>query len=65
MSEQVLFDLGFEKNKVNYIIRSFRDRDEQLIHEQHAVQHDEEQLIQTALDTAAELELLMNSDLKR
>jgi glutathione-regulated potassium-efflux system ancillary protein KefC/glutathione-regulated potassium-efflux system protein KefB len=65
MSEQVLCDLGFEKNAVNYIIRSFRDRDEQLIHEQHAVQHDEEQLIQTALDTAAELELLMNSDLKR
>ncbi len=65
MSEQVLFDLGFEKNEVNYIIRSFRDRDEQLIREQHAVLHDEEQLIQTALDTAAELELLMNSDLKR
>ena len=65
MSEQVLFDLGFEKNEVNYIIRSFRDRDEQLIREQHAVQHDEEQLIQTALDTAAELELLMNSDLKQ
>ena len=65
MSEQVLSDLGFEKNEVNYIIRSFRDRDEQLIREQHAVQHDEEQLIQTALDTAAELELLMSSDLKR
>ena len=65
MSEQVLFDLGFEKNEVNRIIAVFRDKDAQLIREQHAVQHDEEQLIQTARDTAVELELLMQSDLQR
>ena len=38
---------------------------EQLIREQHAVQHDEEQLIQTARDTAHELELLLRSDRKQ
>ena len=61
----MLFDLGFEKNEVNRIIAVFRDKDAQLIREQHAVQHDEEQLIQTARDTAVELELLMKSDLQR
>jgi len=65
ITEQVLTDLGFEEREVNHVIKSFRDRDAQLIREQHAVQHDEEQLVQTARDTAVELELLMKSDLKR
>ena len=64
MSEQVLIDLGIEKREVEHVVRTFREKDEQLILEQHAVQHDEEQLIQTALDTADELELLMKSDLR-
>ncbi len=65
MSEQVLFDLGFEEQEVHRLIATFREKDDQLIREQHAVQHDEEQLIQTARDTARELELLLKSDLKR
>lgn len=65
MSEQVLSDLGFDENEVKHVIESFREKDQQLIREQHAVQHDEEQLIQTALDTASELELLMKNDLKK
>jgi glutathione-regulated potassium-efflux system ancillary protein KefC/glutathione-regulated potassium-efflux system protein KefB len=64
MSEQVLSDLGFDENEVKHVIESFRKKDQQLIREQHAVQHDEEQLIQTALDTASELELLIKNDLK-
>ncbi len=65
MSEQVLFDLGFEEQEIHRLIATFREKDDQLIREQHAVQHDEEQLIQTARDTARELELLLRSDLKR
>lgn len=65
MSEQVLTDLGFDEKEVQHVIESFREKDQQLIREQHAVQHDEEQLIQTALDTASELELLMKNDLKK
>ena len=65
MSEQVLFDLGFEEKEVNRLITAFRDKDNQLIREQHALQHDEEQLIQTARDTARELELLIKSDQKQ
>ncbi len=64
MSEQVLFDLGFEEKEVHRLIATFREKDAQLIREQHAVQHDEEQLIQTARDTARELELLLRSDRK-
>lgn len=65
MSEQVLFDLGFEEQEVHRLITTFREKDAQLIREQHAVQHDEEQLIQTARDTARELEILLKNDLKQ
>ena len=65
MSEQVLFGLGFEEKEVDRLITTFRDKDQQLIREQHALQHDEEQLIQTARDTARELELLIKSDQKQ
>jgi glutathione-regulated potassium-efflux system ancillary protein KefC/glutathione-regulated potassium-efflux system protein KefB len=65
MSEQLLSDLGFEEQEVERLITTFRVKDEQLVREQHAVQHDEEQLIQTARDTARELELLIKSDLKQ
>jgi glutathione-regulated potassium-efflux system ancillary protein KefC/glutathione-regulated potassium-efflux system protein KefB len=64
MSERVLLDLGFEEKEVNRLVTTFRDNDHQLILQQHALQHDEEQLIQTARDTARELELLINSDRK-
>ncbi len=65
MSEQVLFGLGFDEKEVDRLITAFRDKDNQLMHEQHALQHDEEQLIQTARDTARELELLIKSDQKQ
>jgi len=65
MSQQVLTDIGFAEGEANRIVETFRDKDEQLIREQHAVQHDEEQLIQTARDTASELELLMKNDMQR
>lgn len=65
MSEQVLIDLGFEDQEVKRIVTTFREKDDQLIREQHAIQHDEEQLIQTARDTARELELLLRNDLQQ
>ena len=65
MGEQVLTDIGLEGHEVERLITMFREKDEQLIREQHAVQHDEEQLIQTALDTGRELELLIRNDLKK
>lgn len=65
MSEQVLTGLGFETQEVRRIVDVFRDKDEQLIREQHAIQHDEAQLIQTAIDTGHELESLLRNDLKQ
>ncbi len=65
MSEQVLTGLGLEQQEIKRIVDVFRDKDEQLIREQHAVQHDEELLIQTAIDTGRELELLLRSDRKQ
>ena len=64
MSERVLNDLGLDQKETRNIIEMFRERDEQLIREQHAVQHDEEMVIQSAKDTARELELLLKNDQK-
>ena len=64
MSERVLADLGFDDQEIQRIVTVFRDKDEQLIRQQHAVQHDEEKLKQTTLDTARELRFLMRGDQK-
>ncbi len=43
-------------------VTSFRERDSQLLHEQHAIHDSEELLIQSSKDTAAELEALLRRD---
>jgi glutathione-regulated potassium-efflux system protein KefB len=62
MSEQVLLDLGLGATETKQIMQTFQARDARLIREQHAIQHDEEQLIQSARETARELELLLRND---
>jgi len=64
MGEQALRGLGMKDAQARDVVEMFRERDKKLIREQHAVQHDEEMLIQTAKETARELELLLRSDLK-
>jgi glutathione-regulated potassium-efflux system ancillary protein KefC/glutathione-regulated potassium-efflux system protein KefB len=63
MSGQVLNSLGIGESDVQRVVSAFREHDARLIREQHAVQHDEEQLIQSARDTARELESLLQRDL--
>jgi monovalent cation:proton antiporter-2 (CPA2) family protein len=65
MSHQVLNDLGLDEEEIVRIVQTFRAGDAKLIREQHAVQHDEERIIQTAKDTARELELLLRNDRKK
>ena len=65
IGEQALQDLGMTATKATDVVEMFRERDQKLIREQHAVQHDEELVIQTAKETARELELLLNNDLKK
>jgi len=62
LSGRVLELLGFEEDEARRAVDMFRERDKRLLDEQHAIHHDEEQLIQTANDTARELELLLRSD---
>lgn len=62
MSGRVLEILGFDDDEVARALNTFRERDERLLLEQHAIHHDEERLIQSAKDTARELESLLRSD---
>ena len=65
MSKRVLTNLGFEKAEVEQAGEAFFVRDSQLLREQHAIYHSEEQLIQSAKDTASEFEALLKGDVKR
>jgi len=65
MSQRVLENLGFSAEETRRIADSFRERDERLLNEQYAIHDSEEQLIQSAKDTAAELESLLRDDAGR
>jgi voltage-gated potassium channel Kch len=62
LSGRVLELLGIEETEARLAVDTFRERDKRLLEEQHAIHHDEEQLIQSAKDTARELESLLRSD---
>ena len=62
MSGRVLDMLGFDQEEVRRSIDTFREHDRRLLDEQHAIHHDEERLIQSAKDTARELESLLRND---
>ena len=65
LGRQVMSDLGMEERDALHIAEVFERHDRKLIVEQHAIHHDEDRLIQTAKDTARELESLLNQDLDR
>lgn len=62
MSGRVLEMLGFDAEEVRRIVDTFGQRDKRLLDEQHAIHHDEERLIQSAKDTARELDSLLRND---
>jgi len=64
MSKRVLTNLGFEQEQVERISEKFRAHDTQLLREQHAIHDSEEQMIQSAKDTAAEFAALLQGDTK-
>jgi len=64
ISKQVLVNLGSKEGDVEHIADLFQRHDRELIVEQHAVQHDETRLIQSARETARELETLLQRDLE-
>jgi glutathione-regulated potassium-efflux system protein KefB len=62
LSGRVLELLGFDEDEAQQAVDTFRERDKRLLDEQHAIHHDEERLIQSAKDTARELESLLRGD---
>jgi monovalent cation:proton antiporter-2 (CPA2) family protein len=62
IGERVLELLGLDEGEARHAVDTFRERDMRLLREQHAIQHDEERLIQSAKDTARELESLLRRD---
>ena len=62
MSKRVLTNLGFDEPEVESVGTKFHARDTRLMKEQHAIHHSEEQLIQSAKDTAAEFDALLQGD---
>ena len=62
MSEDVLTNLGRTAEEAADVVQMFRERDTLLLREQHAIHDSEERLIQSARDTAAELESLLRDD---
>lgn len=59
MTELVLQNLGYSTNDAKRVISAFCERDSKLLIEQHAIHDSEEKLIQSAKETADELESLL------
>lgn len=65
MSEIVLTQIGLNDDEARTLADAFVRRDERLLREQYAIRDSEEKLIQSAKDTAAELESLLQNDTSR
>ncbi|HXX12616.1 MAG TPA: hypothetical protein VEK05_13955, partial [Burkholderiales bacterium] len=62
LSEQVLKALGMSEWQAQLTVARFTAHDERTLARQHAVYHDEQQLRQSALEAARELEGLFEQD---
>jgi hypothetical protein len=58
----VLQELGFDKPEADRTIEAFREFDHKLLHQQHAVHRDEQQLIATARQANEELKSLFEAE---
>ncbi|MDX1507742.1 MAG: monovalent cation:proton antiporter-2 (CPA2) family protein [Woeseiaceae bacterium] len=62
MGKVVLGNIGLEQDEIDEIAEMFVETDERLLRQQHAVHDQEEELIQSAKETARELESLFRND---
>ena len=62
ISEKVLTSLGISEEDTAMATKSFHERDERLLIDQHPFHQSEEKLMQSARDTAAELDQLLKDD---
>ncbi|HEX5340202.1 MAG TPA: cation:proton antiporter, partial [Gammaproteobacteria bacterium] len=62
LAEDLLEDMGISRPEVEHLIELFRKHDDALLDRQFAVFREEEKLIQTSKEAAAELEQLLQED---
>ncbi len=62
LTEQVLTAMGMNAEEARHTIETFHTHDQRTLVAQHAVHHDEQQLIQSAHDAARELQSLFEAD---
>jgi voltage-gated potassium channel Kch len=62
LSELVLLGLDFGEEDARRTVQAFRQRDEQMLVDQHAFYEDEKQVVQTAAQVTAELSSLFEAD---
>jgi len=65
LAEQALTALGIDADAASRAVALFRDHDERTLVASHAIYRDEQKLIQTTQDAAAELESLFEADRER
>ena len=65
LGEQALTIAGIEPAAAARAVALFRDHDEKALVDSHAIYRDEQKLIQTTQDAAAELESLFEADRER
>jgi glutathione-regulated potassium-efflux system protein KefB len=62
LSEQLLEGMGMEKPAIEHLVDIFKEHDKVLLERQFAVFRDDEKLVQTSKEAAAELEQLLQED---
>ena len=62
LAELVLQELDFPEDEARRTVEAFRERDEQMLIDQHDFYADEAKLVQTGKDAAAELKALFEAD---
>jgi glutathione-regulated potassium-efflux system ancillary protein KefC/glutathione-regulated potassium-efflux system protein KefB len=62
LAEQLLVNLGTSSWEAQLAVARFQTHDDRTLQRQHAVYHDETQLLQTSKDAALELESLLQQD---
>ncbi|MEM7283108.1 MAG: monovalent cation:proton antiporter-2 (CPA2) family protein [Pseudomonadota bacterium] len=62
LAEEVLKELGIPEDEAHNAAETFRTHDEKTLDRQQAIHHDEEKLIQSAMESAQQLRELFESD---
>lgn len=62
LAKEMLVGLGFDKQEAGYTVETFRNHDENLLKQQHAIYQDEAALIESVVKSRAELQSLFESD---